>query len=468
MRGKYLFILVLMLILIAVSSYAQSKDNREIVDILIVNGTVVTMDADRKIHKRATVAIKDGAIVAVGTSDSLKNRFRARKIIDARSKLIMPGLVNTHTHAAMTLFRGFADDLPLQEWLEKHIWPLESKYIRPETVRLGTLLAIAEMIRSGITTFNDMYFFEDEVAKAAKEAGIRAVIGEVLFDSPTPNKKTPQEGLEYTERLIQKWRDDPLINVAVALHAPYTCSPDLLKAGKALSDQYKIPLHIHLAETEKEVNDIQKRYGLTPVLFLDSLGILNDRVIAAHCVYLTKEEIRLIARRKVGVAHDPESNMKLASGVAPIPDLLDAGVKVGLATDGAASNNDLNLFKEMDVTAKLHKIFPRRDPTVMNAQKVVEMATIGGARVLGLEGRIGAIEEGKRADVIVIDLNKPHWVPLYNIYSHLVYATNGADVETVIIDGKIVMQDRKILTFDEKEIIKRVRALAERISANLF
>ena len=463
MNRRYIFVFLLVLGLVVVSCvYYQFNDNRETVDILIVKGTVITMDSNRTVLEAGTVVIKDGTIVAVGASESLKSNFKAKETINANGKIVMPGLINTHTHAAMVIFRGFADDLPTQEWLENYIWPAEAKYINAETVRLGTLLAIAEMIRSGTTTFNDMYFFEDEVAKAAKEAGIRAVVGEALLDFPTPNKKTPQEGLEYTEMLIQKWRDDPLITVAVAPHAPYTCSPEILKAAKNLSDKYNVRFHIHLSETEKEVNDIQEKYGLTPVGYMDSLGVLGDNVIAAHCVHLTEEDIQLIAHRKVGVAHDPESNMKLASGVAPIPDLLDAGVKIGLGTDGAASNNDLNMFEEMDTTAKLHKVF-RHDPTVIDAQTVVEMATIGGARILGLDDQIGSIEEGKRADIIIINLNKPHTIPLYNPYSHIVYVIDGADVETVIIDGKTVMLNQKILTINEEEIIRDIRALAVRI-----
>jgi 5-methylthioadenosine/S-adenosylhomocysteine deaminase len=463
MKTKYIFIFLLMFSLLTVSCiHSQFNNNREAVDLLLVNGTVITMDSDRTVLETGTVAIKDGTIVAVGASDSLKDKFKAREIIDANGKIIMPGLINTHTHAAMVIFRGLADDLLLQEWLEDYIWPAEAKYINAATVRMGTLLAIAEMIRSGTTTFNDMYFFEDEVAQAAKEAGIRAMVGEGLVDFPTPNKKTPQEGLDYTEMLIKKWRNDPLITVTVAPHAPYTCSPEVLKAAKNLSDKYNVPFHIHLSETEKEVEDIQKKYGLTPVGYLGSLGVLGDNVIAAHCVHLTEEDIQLIAQRKVGVAHNPQCNMQLGSGVAPIPDLLAAGVKIGLGTDGAASNNDLNMFEEMDAAAKLHKVF-RYDPTVIDAQSVVEMATIGGARVLGLDDQIGSIEKGKRADAIIINTNKPHTVPLYDPYSQIVYAIDGADVETVIIEGRVVMCNHKILNINEEEIIQDIRALAAQI-----
>lgn len=461
MDRKYIFVLLIALGILIVSG-AKLINSHEQVDVLIVNGTIVSMDSNRTILEPGTVAIKDGKIVAAETIGSPRSELKAKETIDATGKLVMPGLINTHTHAAMTIFRGYADDLPLMEWLQNYIWPAEAKYINADTVRLGTQLAAVEMIRSGTTTFNDMYFFEDEVAKAAKEIGIRAVVGEGLLDFPTPNKKTASEGLDYTEMLIKKWRNDPLITVAVAPHSPYTCSAELLKSAKNLSDKYGVPLHIHVSETEQELNDSRNKHGLTPFEYLDSLGFLGDNVIAAHSVHLTANDIQLIAARKVGVSHNPESNMKLASGVAPIPELLNAGAKIGLGTDGAASNNDLNMFEEMDTTAKLHKVF-RKNSSVVDAKSVVEMATIGGARVLGLEKEIGSIEEGKRADVIIIDLDKPHLTPMYNPYSQIVYAVDGADVETVIIEGRIVMRDHKILTVDEEKIIQDMQALAAKI-----
>lgn len=461
MDRKYIFVLLIALGILIVSG-AKFINSHEEVDVLIVNGTIVSMDSNRTILEPGTVAIKDGKIVAAETIGFPRSELKAKETIDATGKLVMPGLINTHTHAAMTIFRGYADDLPLMEWLQNYIWPAEAKYINADTVRLGTQLAAVEMIRSGTTTFNDMYFFEDEVAKAAKEIGIRAVVGEGLLDFPTPNKKTASEGLDYTEMLIKKWRNDPLITVAVAPHSPYTCSAELLKSAKNLSDKYGVPLHIHVSETEQELNDSRNKHGLTPFEYLDSLGFLGDNVIAAHSVHLTANDIQLIAARKVGVSHNPESNMKLASGVAPIPELLNAGAKIGLGTDGAASNNDLNMFEEMDTTAKLHKVF-RKNSSVVDAKSVVEMATIGGARVLGLEKEIGSIEEGKRADVIIIDLDKPHLTPMYNPYSQIVYAVDGADVETVIIEGRIVMRDHKILTADEEKIIQDMQALAAKI-----
>jgi 5-methylthioadenosine/S-adenosylhomocysteine deaminase len=461
MNGKYLFVLLIAFGLL-IASGAQLSNNHVQMDVLIVNGTIVSMDSNRTILEPGTVAIKDGKIVAAETSGSSKSNLKAKETIDATGKLVMPGLINTHTHAAMTIFRGYADDLPLMEWLQNYIWPAEAKYINAETVRLGTQLAAIEMISSGTTTFNDMYFFEDEVAKAAKEIGIRAVIGEGLLDFPTPNKKTPQEGLDYTEMLIRKWHNEPLITVAVAPHSPYTCSPELLKAAKNLSDKYDVPLHIHVSETEQELNDSRNKHGLTPFEYLDSLDFLGDNVIAAHSVHLTPNDIQLIAKQKVGVSHNPESNMKLASGIAPILELLDAGVKVGLGTDGAASNNDLNMFEEMDTAAISQKVFAKNS-SVVNAKSVVEMATIGGAKVLGLDKEIGSLEKGKRADIIIIDLHKPHLTPLYNPYSQIVYAMDGADAETVIIEGRIVMRDNKILTVNEDKIIQDMNALAAKI-----
>jgi len=444
-------------------NYMKEMSNRTHVDvnidILITNGTIITMDADRSIIEQGAVAVNNHNIIAIGKTQSLKNKFKPKNIIDAKNGIIMPGLVNTHTHAAMTLFRGFADDLILDKWLKDYIWPAEAKYINAKNVRLRTLLAIAEMIRSGTTTFSDAYFFEDETAKAAKDAGMRTVIGEGLLDFPTPNKKTPEQGLKYTEMLIKKWQDEPLINVAVAPHSPYTCSSSLLKDVKNISENHSVPIHTHLSETKKEVKDIQIKHNYTPVEYLNRLGILDCQVIAAHCVHLTNNDINIMAQKKVNVSHNPISNMKLASGVAPLLSLLKAGVNVGLGTDGAASNNNLNIIKEMNTAVKLHKLFTHEAANI-NAKTIVEMATISGAKVLGLNSITGSIETGKRADIIIINMNKPNAIPVYNLYSHLAYSVNSSDVETVIIDGKIIMHNRKILTFDEQKVMEDVRTLA--------
>jgi 5-methylthioadenosine/S-adenosylhomocysteine deaminase len=433
--------------------------NRKEVDLLLYNGTVLTLSQDQ-IIEGGFVAITDRKIVEVGKE--YRDQFLPKDMWNLNKSLLMPGLINTHTHAAMVFFRGLADDLPLMEWLERYIFPAESKNVNEELVYLGTLLACAEMIKSGTTTFCDMYIFEKKVAQAAKKAGMRAVVGEVLYDFPSPNVKSVKDGLQYTAELVEEWRNDPLITPAVEPHSVYTCSPELIKKCKELSDFYRIPLIIHLSESESEVRLIKERYGQTPVFYLDHLSILNERLIADHCVKITKEEMDLLKRYGVKVAHCPESNMKLASGVAPIPELLSMGVVVGLGTDGCASNNNLDMFQEMDTAAKLHKVY-RGDPTTMDAVCVVKMATIGGARVLGLENEVGSIEVGKKADLIVIDLNKPHLTPMYNPYSQLVYAVNGADVVGSIIDGKIVMKERKLITIDEKNVIEEVRKIAQKV-----
>lgn len=434
----------------------------ETVDLLVANGLVVTMNTAGTIIERGTVAVSRGAIVAVGPAGEIAAGYTAARTIDARGKLVLPGLVNTHTHAAMTMFRGLADDLPLDTWLTRHIWPAEAKFVSAATVRTGTNLALAEMIRSGTTTFSDMYFFADTTAEAAKKAGVRALVGEAVIDFPTPDCAGPQESFALIEKLALKWRADPLITIAVAPHAPYTCSPETLKAAKKLADRLDLPLHIHVAETKKEVADITARYGVTPFEHLDGLGFFGGTVIAAHAVYPTPREITLMAAKGIGVAHNPESNMKLASGAALIPEMLKAGVAVGLGTDGAASNNNLNMFEEMGSAARLQKL-ARLDPTVMSARETVQAATIGGARVLGLGAVIGSLEPGKRADLIVIALNKPHLVPLYDVYSHLVYAMNAADVETVVIDGRVVLADGRLLTLNEDEVLQEAAALALRI-----
>lgn len=435
------------------------------VDLLIANGLVVSMDTQMTVIENGSVVVHKGEIVAVGPSTTIKERYSAARSIDAAGKLVMPGLVNSHTHAAMTLFRGLADDLPLDTWLTKHIWPAEAKFITPAAVRSGANLALAEMIRSGTTTFSDMYFFADELAQAAKTAGVRAVVGEAVLDFPTPDSKSPQESFTTIEKLAATWKNDPLITIAVGTHSPYTCSQETLKSAKKLADTLGLPLTIHVSETSKEVADLTAKYGIPPFEYLDRLGFFGGTVIVAHAVYPTAKEIKLMAEKQVGVAHNPGSNMKLASGVAPVTEMLQAGIAVGLGTDGAASNNNLSIFKEMNLAALLQKV-SRLEPIALSAAEVVKAATIGGAKVLGLEKRIGSLEKGKRADLILIDLNRPHLVPFYNVYSELVYATNGADVETVIIEGRIVMQNRKLVTLDEDTVMQEAKKLALKISSS--
>jgi 5-methylthioadenosine/S-adenosylhomocysteine deaminase len=373
----------------------------------------------------------------------------------------MPGLINTHTHAAMTCFRGLADDLQLMSWLNDHIFPAEAK-LDEQKVYSGTLLACAEMIMSGTTCFCDMYLFEDAVARAADDAGMRAVVGEVLYDFDSPNYGPIAQGFEYTRKLIDKWQKHPRVNIAVEPHSTYLCAPELLQEAFDLAQDFKLPLVIHLAESKSEVAQIKERFDRTPVEHLAELGLLAPNVVACHCVESTENDIALLKRYDVKVAHNAESNMKLASGVAPIPRLLDEGICVGLGTDGCASNNNLDLFLEMDTVAKLHKA-KTLDPTVMDAQTVLKMATLKGAQVLGLESIIGSLETGKKADLIIVDTARPHLTPMYNPVSHMVYAARGSDVTTVIIDGTIVLEDGQLKTMNLESVLNDVNIIAQEI-----
>jgi len=433
-------------------------------DLLLTNGWVLTMDPRRREFHPGFVAVSGHRIAAVGPMADAAP-WTAARTVNAAGGIILPGLVNTHTHAAMTCFRGMADDLPLMDWLQNHIFPAEARLDHGK-VKTGTRLACAEMILSGTTCFCDMYLFEDAVAEAAHEAGLRAVVGEVLYDFPSPNYGPPEAGLAYTERLIDKWRGEPLITIAVEPHSPYLCAPDLLKRAGGIARHHATPLVIHLSETRSEVETIQARYGVTPVRHLADLDLLYPGLLACHGVVLTDEDMDLIQAHDVKVAHNAESNMKLASGIAPVPQLLARGVCVGLGTDGCASNNNLDLMSEMDTVAKLHKVHTM-DPTVLDADTVLAMATIDGARALGLADRIGSLEPGKEADLIVIDTRQPHLTPLYHPASHLVYAARGGDVRTTIVRGRVVMEDRELLTLDRAQVMDDVNRLADEIRTEL-
>jgi 5-methylthioadenosine/S-adenosylhomocysteine deaminase len=428
-------------------------------DLLVTNGCVLTMDPACRTLPRGAVGVAGDRIVALGDAGDFAH-CRVARVIDAQGGIVMPGLVNTHTHAAMTCFRGLADDLPLMTWLTDHIFPAEAA-LDADSVYAGALLACAEMILSGTTTFCDMYLFEDAVARAAQQAGMRAVVGEVLFDFPSPHYGALEAGFAFTEQLIDRYRDDPLVAVAVEPHSPYLCAPELLTRAFALAQRHGAPFVLHLAETDGETATIRERYGRTPVGHLHALGVLAPNVLACHCVRLDEADIALLKSHDVKVSHNPESNMKLASGIAPVPALLAAGVCVGLGTDGAASNNNLDLFLEMDTAAKLHKV-DRMDPTVLDAQTVLRMATVDGARALGLEGLTGSLEPGKRADLIVVNTRRPHMVPMHHPVSQLVYAARGSDVETVVINGRLVVQGGRILTFDVEAAMDAVNRFAHR------
>ncbi|MFZ1701622.1 MAG: amidohydrolase [Pyrinomonadaceae bacterium] len=436
------------------------------VDLLIVGGTIVTMNAKREIIENGAIGIANGSIKIMGTRSIVARNVRARRTINAAGKVIIPGLINTHTHVPMVLFRGISDDLDLNEWLTKFIFPAEAKNVDEAFVRAGTRLGLAEMIRGGTTTYCDMYYFEDAIADESKKAGVRGVLGETIIDFPVADNKTHEEAMAYTERFIKKWQGDPLIVPAAAPHAPYTVSTEHLNAIKAQSDRLKSPVIIHIAETKKERDDIRDQKGKTPAKYLDDIGFLSDRVIAAHSIWLTPEEIMIYKNRGVGSAHCPQSNMKLASGVASIPAMLQADIAVGLGTDGAASNNDLDMWEEMDTAAKLHKLISG-DPKTLPAEQAFEMATIRGARALNLDKLTGSLETGKRADIAIIDIDSLNQTPYYNLYSHLVYATKAADVRTVIINGRIVMLNRRLLTLNESVIKKDANAYRDKIIKSL-
>jgi 5-methylthioadenosine/S-adenosylhomocysteine deaminase len=437
------------------------------VDHLISGGRILVMDEKDTVIQNGTIAVKGEYIIAVGEKETIENQYVSREILNAAGFLVMPGLINCHTHAPMTFFRGLADDLELMDWLHNYIFPAEAAFVNREFSYMGSLLACAEMIKSGTTTFCDMYIFEDEVARAAKKAGMRCRIGEVLFDFPSPNAKTPAEGIKYTETLIATWADDPLIHIAVEPHSLYTCSESLLKDAKHLADEYGIPLAFHYLETKTEREQLCKDKGVdTPTSFLKKMDCLNERLIAFHCVWMEDDDMRMFSDHGCKIVHNPESNMKLASGVAPVPQMLAAGVTVGLGTDGCASNNNLDMFQEMDTAAKLHKVV-HYDPTVMDARTVVRMATCDGAKALCFDKIIGSLTPGKKADIILIDLNRPHLTPLYNEYSHIVYAVNGTDVDTVFINGNVVMKNRTLLTIDESEIIDMVRETSQKIKSGM-
>ncbi len=425
---------------------------------LLVCGTVVTMDDHRALIENGAVAVAGNTICEIGARDRLVGNYPEARILEVGRGLVMPGLVNVHTHAAMALLRGLADDLPLMTWLHEHIFPVESR-LSAELVYQGSLLSAMEMIKGGTTSFCDMYLFAKDVARAAEKSGLRAWVGEVLYDFPSPNYGALPQGLIYVDEMFARYENHPRVTVTVDPHAIYTCSPDLLVRLKEKALDRGSRYVIHLSETEGEVRNARAQFGKSPVHHLEALGLLDSSVIAAHCVALTSEEIALLAERGVKIGHCPESNMKLASGVAPLGAMRAARLDIGLGTDGAASNNDVDMFAEMDMAAKLQKV-TNLDPMVLPAAQVLEMATRGGARVLGAEQLIGSLEVGKRADMIVIDLDKPHLTPLYDIPAHLVYAVRATDVVHSVIDGRIVMENRQLLTLDEEAVLAHCRQLA--------
>jgi 5-methylthioadenosine/S-adenosylhomocysteine deaminase len=436
-------------------------------DLLITSGTIVTMDAGHRIIEDGAIAVRGGVIVAIGPTAEIVAQYTGARSINASGRLILPGLINTHNHAPMTLLRGLADDLTLQEWLEKYIFPAEAKNVTEDFVTWGTRLAVLEMIRGGTTTYADMYYFEDAIARATKAAGMRGVLGETWIDFPAPDNKTHAEAIAYTESFLKKWQGDPLIHAAVAPHAAFTNSEASLKDAAALARRYGAPILIHVSETKRENDEIQAKYGASPVAYLDRIGFLGPDVLAAHCVWLDAADIATLVKRDVGCAHNPSSNMMLASGVAPVGDMLRAGLRLGLGTDGpAGSNNDLNMMEEMDLAAKLQKV-SRMDPRALSAEQALELATIGGARALHMEKEIGSLETGKKADIILLRTDLPHAVPSYNLYSSIVYTLKASDVVTVIINGRTVMLNRRVLTLNEPGVLAKAMEYAQKVKQSL-
>jgi len=447
---------------LAIAVVSVPQDSRRSVSLIVTGGTVVTVDGTNRVIAPGAIAIDGRDIVAVDAPAAIAQRFSSTDTIDAAGDVVLPGLINTHTHAPMVLYRGLADDLALMEWLQKYIFPAEAKTVTPEFVRAGTRLAALEMIQSGTTAYADMYYFEEEIAKATREAGIRGVLGQTIIQFPVPDAKTPADGIARATAFIQQWKNDDLIVPAIAPHSMYTLDTATLKTIRATADREQAPVIVHLAETRDEIKVARDKYKATPTQFLESIGFWGPRTLAAHGVHLTPADIRILARRRVAVSHNPESNMKLASGTAPVPDMQTAGVVVGLGTDGAASNNDLDMFEAMRQAAFLHKL-QRNDPRALPAATALRMATIDGARAIGMDKMLGSLEPGKRADLIVVSMRGARQTPIYDPISHLVYVSRGDDVRTTIVNGKVLMRDRRVTTLDERAVLDEAVAYASKV-----
>ncbi|MBD2597963.1 amidohydrolase [Nostoc spongiaeforme FACHB-130] len=448
-------------------NYRWGNQHRQRVEMIVGGDFVVTMNDAQPVIKNGAVAINNGKIVALDTEDKILAAYRASKRLPGEGKVLMPGLVNGHSHTAMVLFRGLADDLSLQDWLQNYIFPAEGQFVNENFIRVGETLACWEMISGGTTTFVDMYFKPDVAARVVERCGLRAVIAPSSIDFPSPGFRGWDDAFAAAVDFVKRWKGrNPRIIPALAPHAPYTVSPEHLTQAIQAARQYDVPLTIHLAETQTEVQDIQQRYNATPVQHLENLGFLESRVFAAHVVWPNESEIALMAKRGVGVIHNPDSNLKLASGFAPVPAMVQAGIQVGLGTDGAASNNDLDMWEAIRLTALIHK-GKSLDPTTLPAKTVLRMATLGGAEALGLADKIGAIKVGLQADLIQVDLTSAHLTPLYDVISHLVYAAKAQDVDTVIVDGQVLMSERQVFTVNTEQIRREAIRIGEQIQAEL-
>jgi 5-methylthioadenosine/S-adenosylhomocysteine deaminase len=465
LSNQIAFLVVLLLLV-----RSQEMDKQAVsVDLLVKGATIVTMDAERHVIENGFIAVRGDQIIAIGqnAAEAFPKGLMAKETVDASGKLILPGLINGHTHIPMVLLRGLKDDVTLDDWLHKYIFPAEAKNVTEDFVRWGSRLALAEMIRSGTTTYADMYYFEDAEAEEAKAAGVRGFLGETWIDFPAPDNKSEAEMAAYTEKFLKKWQGDPLIHAAVAPHSIYTCSEKTLHDAAALARKYRAPILIHVSEMRKEYVDSIEKNGATPVQYLERIELLGPDVLAAHCIWVDYTDMKILAERQVGCVHNPSSNMMLASGVAPVVDERAAGMRVGLGTDGpAGSNNDLNMMEEMDLAAKLQKTY-RVDPRALGAKGALEMATIEGARALHMEKEIGSLETGKKADFVILNLHVPNAVPMFDVYSQIVYALKASEVETVVVGGKTLLKNGNLLTVDEAAAIAKAKEYGKKVAVSL-
>lgn len=427
--------------------------------IVIKNVNIITMDKEKKVIENGAAVINGDIIEAVGDS-SILDQYRGEDTIDGNNGILMPGMVNTHTHASMIIFRSLADDVP--DRLKKYIFPLEQRLVDKNLVALGARYAAAEMLLGGVTTFADMYYFEDEVASAAKDMGIRAVVGETVLDFPSPDSKEAYGGLDYGEWFIQKWKHDGLIIPAIAPHAPYSNDTEHLKEAYALAEKYDVPIMMHIAEMDYESQKYMDEYNMTPVQYLESIGVLGDRLTAAHLIHVSDEDLDLIEKRNVGIAHNVGANSKGAKGVSPAVKMYKRGMRIGLGTDGPMSGNTLDIITQMSLVGKIHKLF-NKDRSLLPASEIVEMATIGGARALNLQNKIGSIEKGKKADIVIVETESLNMQPLYDYYSVLVYSANPGNVDTVIVDGNVLVRNKKLTNCNTAELISELKEIKESI-----
>jgi 5-methylthioadenosine/S-adenosylhomocysteine deaminase len=464
------FVFLMGFVLLTSVAIAQDVPKQSVsVDLLVKGATIVTMDSNRRVLENGFLAVRGDEIIAIGAdvNAAFPKGLTAKQTIDATGRLIIPGLINGHTHIPMVLMRGLKDDVTLDDWLRKFIFPAEARNVTEDYVRWGSRLALAEMIRSGTTTFADMYYFEDAEAEETKAAGLRGFLGETWIDFPVPDNKNEAEMAAYTEKFLKKWQGDPLIHAAVAPHSIYTCSEKTLRAAAALARKYHAPILIHVSEMRKEFTDSIEKNGATPVQYLERIEFLGPDVLAAHCIWVDYTDMKILAERQVGCVHNPSSNMMLASGVAPVVDERAAGMRVGLGTDGpAGSNNDLDMMEEMDLAAKLQKTY-RVDPRALGAKGALEMATIEGARALHMEKQIGSLETGKKADFVILTLDVPNAVPMYDVYSQIVYALKASEVQTVVVAGKTLLKDGKLLTVDETAAIAKAKEYGQKVATSL-